>query len=216
MRAHSLKRTSPLRGRAWLKDRSGLNRLPGGNEAGASGVAHGELLIQLAEAVVSADEAQIAPLRDQVVEQLGGEALVDAVAVVGNFQRMVRVADSTGIPIDDIVMQLTDDFRADLGVESFQGARKYQAARTVQEGHQRRGPSGHEASDRQGRRDRAAVAPPTFVLLGRDSGSLLLEEFHHLLDGRRAAVPEALPQRTAEIDQELLLFHGLNAFGDHI
>ena len=33
------------------------------------------------------------------------EVLVDAAAVAGNFQRMVRIADSIGIPVDEQRMQ---------------------------------------------------------------------------------------------------------------
>ncbi len=92
-----------------------------GNEVG-SGVAHGEALIELAEAVVGAERCRIEKARQRVVEDLGVEAMVDAVCVVGNFQRMVRIADATGIPLDDVVLQLTEDIRPGLGVEAFHGA----------------------------------------------------------------------------------------------
>ena len=38
-----------------------------------------------------------------------------AAGVIGNFERMVRIADGTGIPLDRIVDAMTSDFRAEFG-----------------------------------------------------------------------------------------------------
>ncbi len=87
-----------------------------------SQVPHSDLLIALAEAVVAADEEELRPLRERAVAEMGEEQLVDAIAVAGNFMRMVRIADGTGIPLDKPMMQMSQDFRADLGVDQFGGA----------------------------------------------------------------------------------------------
>ena len=50
---------------------------------------------------------------------MGPDALVDAAAVVGNFQRMVRIADGTGIPVDKQMNVLTAGLREDLGIDRF-------------------------------------------------------------------------------------------------
>ena len=42
------------------------------------------------------DSAQLAQVRDKVRGEMGDEQLVDAIAIAGNFQRMVRIADGTG------------------------------------------------------------------------------------------------------------------------
>jgi len=57
-----------------------------------------------------------------LIERLGAEQFVEAAAVVANFQRMVRIADSTGIPLDGVVMAMSDDFRDELGINDFQTA----------------------------------------------------------------------------------------------
>ena len=57
--------------------------------------------------------------RDALRDAAGSAALVDAAAVVGNFQRMVRIADGTGIPVDAVVQTLSDDFREEIGLEKF-------------------------------------------------------------------------------------------------
>ena len=64
-----------------------------------SGVPHGDALVSFAEAVVSRDRATIATAREALIEAMGVEAMVDAAAVAANFERMVRIADGTGIPL---------------------------------------------------------------------------------------------------------------------
>ena len=56
-------------------------------------------LMNFATAVATRDEAELAKRRDELAAAAGAEVLVDAAAVAGNFQRMVRIADSTGIPV---------------------------------------------------------------------------------------------------------------------
>ena len=64
-----------------------------------SRVACGALLVRFAEAVVSGAESDCKAARRTLVDTMGAEALVDAAGVISNFERMVRVADSTGISI---------------------------------------------------------------------------------------------------------------------
>ena len=52
-----------------------------------------------ATALASRDEAALASARDRLNEVAGPEVLVDAAGIAGNFQRMVRIADSIGIPV---------------------------------------------------------------------------------------------------------------------
>ncbi len=49
--------------------------------------------------------------------------MVDAAGVVGNFQRMVRIADSTGIPVDGRMAQANADVRDLLGLNELPSAR---------------------------------------------------------------------------------------------
>ena len=62
---------------------------------------------------------EIAVARNLVRSELGSEALVDAAAVIGNFERMVRIADGTGIPLDAAVNVATEEIRAELGIDAF-------------------------------------------------------------------------------------------------
>lgn len=66
-----------------------------------SGVAHGEALIAFAEAIVGRDPAAVARARQRLADDMGVAAMVDAAAVASNFERMVRIADGTGIPLGE-------------------------------------------------------------------------------------------------------------------
>lgn len=89
-----------------------------------SGVAHGELLSELAELSLDQSNAdRLAAVRQKIVDTMSPEALVDAVAVIGNFQRMVRIADGTGIPLDTPVALMSADLRAELGYNGLGSAK---------------------------------------------------------------------------------------------
>lgn len=93
-----------------------------GDAAGTSGVPHGGVLTAFAEALVQGDEAALACARTRVAEALGPGGLADAAAVASNFERMNRIADATGIPLDAPVAALSSDLRDSLGLDRFASA----------------------------------------------------------------------------------------------
>jgi len=103
-----------------------LRAVTEGTKAADSGVTHGDELVAFAEAAVGSDPAALATARDALRATAGPAALVDAAGVVGNFQRMVRIADSTGIPLDAPVAALSEDFREDIGLDDFATAERIQ------------------------------------------------------------------------------------------
>jgi hypothetical protein len=88
------------------------------DDSEVSQVPDGVLLGEFTEAVVRRDP-DLAAVRERVVEAMGPEAMVDAAAVVANFQRMVRIADGIGIPIDESWRGFSAELRDDLGVGEF-------------------------------------------------------------------------------------------------
>lgn len=90
-----------------------------GNEGGLPAAAE---LIELADAIVLQDGARTTTVRRRIVSEWGAAALVDAAAVAGNFMRMNRIADATGIPLDGPVNALSADIQSELGLSSFQSA----------------------------------------------------------------------------------------------
>jgi hypothetical protein len=66
----------------------------------ADAVEYSQELTAFATAVASRDDEELGSCRERLLTSANAEVLVDAAAVAGNFQRMVRIADSTGIPLD--------------------------------------------------------------------------------------------------------------------
>ncbi len=79
-------------------------------------------LIGLVEASFSSNPEDGVAARLRLREELGAEALVDAAAVIGNFERMVRIADGTGIPLDAPVNVATESVRRELGIDGYSTA----------------------------------------------------------------------------------------------
>ena len=69
--------------------------------------------------MVGEDNAALAQARHAVMHILGPAAMVDAAGVAANFERMVRIADATGIPLDDRMATLTKEVREALHLERF-------------------------------------------------------------------------------------------------
>ena len=92
------------------------------NASTDNGVPHGALLNTFAEAVLGTDETQLDTIRNALVDALGPAALVDAAAVIAGFMQMDRMADATGVPLDDFVVDATNDFREDIGLHAFASA----------------------------------------------------------------------------------------------
>ncbi len=91
--------------------------------AAESGIPAAQELVAFAEAVLGCDEAELQRARGVLLESVGSAGLVDAAGVVGNFQRMVRIADGTGIPLDPPVVALTGEIRQELGLDAYASAR---------------------------------------------------------------------------------------------
>jgi len=87
--------------------------------ADTSGVEHGNLLIAFAEALVGDDDVTLTHARHAVIEGLSPEAMVDAAGVASNFERMVRIADATGIQLDERMAALSQETRDALHLERF-------------------------------------------------------------------------------------------------
>ena len=89
----------------------------------ATGIPGGQALLAFAETGLGDDAEAIAAARLRVREGLGERAMVDAAGIIANFQRMVRIADGTGIALDNQLVALTADLREELGINAFPTAR---------------------------------------------------------------------------------------------
>lgn len=84
-----------------------------------SGIPDAALLIEFAEAALDPDDGRMAAARQAVQTTLGGAALADAAGVAALFNAIDRVADSTGIPLEDEKAAATVNERAALGIDKF-------------------------------------------------------------------------------------------------
>jgi hypothetical protein len=93
-----------------------------GDDSGPSGVPYSVQLMLFAEAVAGREPAKIAAARQALYQEAGNDVVVDAAAVAGNFQRMVRIADSTGIPVDERMNAMSVDIQEKLDLRRFHSA----------------------------------------------------------------------------------------------
>ena len=87
-----------------------------------SGIPGGSELVRFTDAVLE-NPSDLEAARAALVERLGEAAMLDAAGVIGNFQRMVRIADSTGIPVDGFFAEANADVRKQLSLNELPSAR---------------------------------------------------------------------------------------------
>lgn len=96
-----------------------LQMVNGSAASESQGIPFANELANFAEAVSKGDAAEISRTRDDLVQVAGDIVMVDAAAVAANFQRMVRIADSMGIPIDEKNIEPGAGIRQELNLGSF-------------------------------------------------------------------------------------------------
>jgi hypothetical protein len=79
-----------------------------------SGVSFGVELLAFTDAVMARDVGAMEKTRDAVEGKLGSAGVADTAAVITMFNVVDRIADATGIPIDD---GFTRDTRYEIGRE---------------------------------------------------------------------------------------------------
>ena len=90
-----------------------------GGEGETSGVPHGAELTRFVDAVIGGDETALAMARSQLRGAIGEAAFVDACATVASFNAVVKLADGTGIPLEDAKAERTRDIREALSIDQF-------------------------------------------------------------------------------------------------
>ena len=89
-----------------------------------SGVVHGELLTTLAEQIAGSAWQALRKTRASAIEAMGEQAATDALVVASAFNGITRVADATGIPLDENTEQTTVGMRDLVGLDAFQYSEK--------------------------------------------------------------------------------------------
>jgi len=91
---------------------------------GDSGVPHSDLLRALTEQAIGGEWAQLTHTRQRAGEIMGEQQVADVLTVAAAFNGITRVADATGIPLDDNTAATTIDLRATTGIDSYAYAEK--------------------------------------------------------------------------------------------
>lgn len=81
------------------------------------------LLEEFVAAVVGDDPTSADRMRARVTEELGPEWLVDASAVIANFEMMTRLADATGARLRPEQLDAASDMRAERDLDRFESRR---------------------------------------------------------------------------------------------
>ena len=90
-----------------------------GEAQGDAGVEHGARLVAFTEAVMGSDDLRLAQEREALRAVLTPEQFVDTSAVIGAFNVVDRIADSTGIPLDDMMRGPSAPLREELDLARF-------------------------------------------------------------------------------------------------
>ncbi|MDP6342008.1 MAG: alkylhydroperoxidase-related (seleno)protein, partial [Alphaproteobacteria bacterium] len=88
-----------------------------GEAGGIADVNHGELMNAFTEAICTRDLAAMAAARQGITSAMGERGMVDAAAVIAAFNAYPRIADATGIPLEDAKAEATEGMRAELDLD---------------------------------------------------------------------------------------------------
>ena len=75
-------------------------------------------MLAFADATI-VDAAALASARAAVAACAGEAAMIDSAAVIAGFDAITRVADGTGIPLEQPKAEATAGWRASLGIDAF-------------------------------------------------------------------------------------------------
>ncbi len=78
----------------------------------------GEMLRRFVDALFNHPGISLQTVRDEILDSLGPEALIDSCSVFGNFEMMNRVAEGTGIPLSPREIERQTDLIETLGLAS--------------------------------------------------------------------------------------------------
>lgn len=83
------------------------------------GVADGAALRALTDAAIRGEWLELADLRSRSARTLGAQQTVDVLVVASAFNGITRVADATGIPLDENTLTTTTAMRERTGIQRF-------------------------------------------------------------------------------------------------
>ena len=77
------------------------------------------MLLRFSDAAIRGSDGELRAARDSVERALGAEALVDAAAVIAIFSCNVRIADSSGVPLDEASAEVRERIGHEVGIARY-------------------------------------------------------------------------------------------------
>ena len=100
--------------------------LPGLTDMGCTeipGIPHSRALFRFVDSFLRKNPDELAAARELLVEEMGAQAMIDTAGIASNFQRMTRIADSTGLPTkswgDEELDTMSADLDKALGIDQY-------------------------------------------------------------------------------------------------
>ncbi len=93
-------------------------------DEGEVGVPNETFLLRIAEAVYEGNHEALVAIREEGKETLGEQALVDAIAVACGFNGITKVANATGIPLDETTEKDTVQMRKETKIDDYDDSHK--------------------------------------------------------------------------------------------
>ena len=94
------------------------------SDTGDAGVESGAVLRALTEAAIGGEWDLLDRLRGDAFTTMGEQETVDVLTVAAGFNGITRVADATGIPLDNVMDEATTSIRGTTGINQFSYAEK--------------------------------------------------------------------------------------------
>jgi len=94
--------------KAVMTDKGLVNNIP-----------HGKLLLTFVQAVFDDEITNLKKARSEVRSAMGDFAFVDASAIIASFSAVVKIADGTGIPLEDYKEEASREIRKSLSIDKF-------------------------------------------------------------------------------------------------
>ena len=93
--------------------------LTGINGAARVGVEHEDIMLMIAEAVVSAEPDAILAMRQRARAEIGERQMLDAIGIACGFNGITKIANATGLPLDQRTSEITIELREATGIDDY-------------------------------------------------------------------------------------------------
>ena len=83
------------------------------------GVECEDVMLLIAEAVVSSGSGTIGAMLDRAKAEIGEQKTLDAIGIASGYNGITKIANATGLPLDQRTQQITDELRDVTGIDGY-------------------------------------------------------------------------------------------------